>query len=905
MSFSTRLFAAVAVCVAVVGLQNSVPAQDADSKATIDELIKRLERVEQELAKLRAERGELPPNSAAHKVLTMLETPFLGQTYYGSNGGRYFAAKVLFINLTSEAIEIKKDDISLLVDGKEFKLVDVPTQMQYQSFQVGNQSFQLRDLKAQAKLAIKPGGTGSTWAVFTALDKGGEVPDLVLQVKNLGDKKETKSLNVNEIARGVLGLEIERIGPQRSLALMTVGGTVNTINAGALVREVEKLVEGNVVRFVVRWTDSATPVDSSLMSWLQQCANQAGRPTPQNSGNQSLPVMPVKVRELHLAEIPNRSSGSTTRYSSSSTAPRIHAKTESAVAAALKSAYERLPLPGLLEAINNGHKMTRVAALASGGGRLSGDYLPLVLKYSRDEDPLFQRAAMMALRHFGQPEAIARLVEVTKQNNKLSPIAIESLASSRFAVAHDELLKLLQNETPESAKKIVTVLAKYPRSIWAETLYTFASDPNSGVTTDAMKALAQVGHPKLHDVLKEALASSDKKLRDDTFNILVARVDSDSEELAMTYTLEHIKDTMPTSQMYSLLGRTKDQRAVPFLIQHFENASSNRSQLISTLSSLGGKEVVATFLKKYDQLETYEQSNVLEALARQRVPEYRKLTEKALKSNNDSLIRAATQALQNDGSNAAVDLLVDAFAKITRTNSMNYIASALGNIGTPKARAALVEARKSKNSSKRSYAINALRNLEQRSPGYQYVAQARALAQQKKTDEAIKLFTRAIEVDDALSDAYAGRGHAYLVKKDHKKALVDFDKTIELNDMNSVAVTGKGICLVFDGKVDDAVKVVEDARKRFTNDNLYAYNAACMYSRASVHLLKETEEKDEEKAAEFKKKAIGELQRAVKLGFRNVEHIKEDEDLTALREMEEFKNIVAGQPAAPRVRPKL
>lgn len=869
--------------------------------------MQRLEKVEQELARLRAERGELPANSAAHKVLTMLETPFLGQTYYGSTGGRYFATKVLFINLTSEAIEIKKEDITLLVDGKEFKLEDVPTQMQYQSFQVGNQSFQLRDLKPTAKLTVKPGGTGSTWAVFTALDKGGDIPDLVMQIKNLGEKKETKSLNVNEISLGILGLEIERIGPQRSLALMTIGGTVNTINAGALVREVEKLVEGNVVRFVFRWTDSATPLDSTLMSWLQQCANQAGRPTPQSSRSQNLPFMPVKTRELHLAELPNQSPGTTTRYpsSSTSTAPRVHSTTDAAVAAALKSAYERLPLPELLEAINSGHKMTRVAALASGGGRLSSDDLPLVLKYSQDDDPLFQKAALMSLRHFGQPDAIARLVEIAKRNSELSPIAIESLASSRFAVAHDELLKLLQNETPDSARKIVAVLARYPRSIWAETLYTFAADPNSGVTTDAMKALAQVGHPKLHEILKESLASSDKKLRDDTFNLLVTRVDSQSEELAMAFTLKHIKDEMPTSQMYSLLGRTKDQRAVPFLIEHFENASSNRSQLISTLASLGGKEVVASFLKQYDQLETYEQSNVLEALARQKVPEYRKLTEKALKSNNDSLIRAATQALQNDGSNAAVDLLVDAFATITRTNSMSYIATALGNIGTPKARAALVEARNSKNTSKKSYAINALRSLEQRSPGYQYVAQARALALQKKPDEAIKLFTQAIQVDAGLSDAYAGRGHAYLAKKDHKKALPDFEKTIELNEMNSVAVTGKGICLVLEGKVDDAVKVVEDARKRFANDNLYAYNAACMYSRASEVLSKDTDAKDEEKATEYKKKALTELQRSVKLGFRNVEHIKEDEDLTILRETEEFKNIIAGQPAVPKVRPKL
>ena len=904
MRIRAKLVLGLAVASLIISSATRSIAQDDDSKQLIKELAQRLDKVERELARLKAAKGEAPTDPKAQKVLTLLESPFLGRSYYGSsNGSRFFVAKLIFINLTTEIVTINQADFSLLMNDKETKLEELPSQMQYQSFQIGNRNFTLRELKTEAKLSIKPGGTGSTWLVFTGLDKGGDVPEMTVNIKNIGANKATKSVSINEHSLSLLNLQVERIGPRRSLGLLTIGGRIDTINLAAIVNEIETMVEQNVVRFVVRWTDKAAPVDSGLMNWLTTSANQAGMAVARST-NEQYPIMPVRIRELHLAEIPGNASR-TVSYSST-LALRIHKTTPAAVAAALKSAYERLPLPELLQAITDGHKMTRVAALASGGGRLPASQLPMILKHADDDDPQFQRAALMALRHFGEPVAIKKLVEIAKKDTKQSAIAIESLASSRFAVAHDELLELLKNETPGSAKKIVTILARYPRAAWSETIYKFAADPNSGITSEAMKALAQIGHPKLLDVLKDSLASSSKPLQTEAFGILVARVDSESEDVAMKFTLDHIQDTMPTSQMYTLLGRTKDQRAIPHLIRHFESAGSSRSQLISTLSMLGGKDVVATFLKKYDQLETSEQSAVLGALAQLQVPEFRKLAEQALKSNNDTAIRSATNALKNDGSNQAVDILAAAFKNVSRTNSLSYIATALGNIGTPKARLALQEGLKSTNASKRSYSSSALTNLEARSPGYQFVAQGRALTQQKKVDEAIQQFNEAVKADDQLSTAYAGRGHAYLVKGDREKALADFEKTIELNQFNSVAVTGKGICLVLTGKLDEGIKVVEDARKRFPSDNLYAYNAACMYARALAYVTANEKVADrDKKLAEYKKLSLTELQRAVTLGFRNFDHIKEDEDLTALRETEEFKKIVAGKSIKPRVRPKL
>ena len=55
---------------------------------------------------------------------------------------------------------------------------------------------------------------------------------------------------------------------------------------------------------------------------------------------------------------------------------------------------------------------------------------------------------------------------------------------------------------------------------------------------------------------------------------------------------------------------------------------------------------------------------------------------------------------------------------------------------------------------------------------------------------------------------------------------------LELDPTNSQGPTNLGIVYARQGKLDEAEKLVEDARERFKRDNLFLYNAACVYGRA-------------------------------------------------------------------------
>ena len=55
-----------------------------------------------------------------------------------------------------------------------------------------------------------------------------------------------------------------------------------------------------------------------------------------------------------------------------------------------------------------------------------------------------------------------------------------------------------------------------------------------------------------------------------------------------------------------------------------------------------------------------------------------------------------------------------------------------------------------------------------------------AYADSGDDDFAINLFTKAIELDPAFSDAYNDRGASYLALEDFSEAEADFSKAIEL-----------------------------------------------------------------------------------------------------------------------------
>ena len=307
---------------------------------------------------------------------------------------------------------------------------------------------------------------------------------------------------------------------------------------------------------------------------------------------------------------------------------------------------------------------------------------------------------------------------------------------------------------------------------------------------------------------------------------------------------------------------------------------------------------------KYPAFADRDKTAALNAMQTLKSPLFRKFAGEALSKNDSSLVNAAVDGLQNDGSPQAVGLLVGALETSTNPTVWSYITNALGNLGTREAKAALNKALEADNVAKRNLAIAALRTLNQRSPGYPYCMQARQSAQSERWDEAISRYASAIEIDPELAEAYSGRGHALLQKKKIAEARKDFAKAIKLESFSSEAVTGLGICLVQEGQLDEGIKIVEKSRERMSEDFIYTYNAACVYGRALEHVLKQPSSPDRDKqAAGFREKSMADLRRSVKLGFPDLDWMKKDSDLDSLHECAGIQEARFARPLGRREPP--
>ena len=754
--------------------------------------------------------ARIPDDPKQQQVNVTIESPHSAVYYNRGNGNRsvrFFAAKLNFINLTPEPTVVKREGIQLQVGGADKSIIDVPSRLSGHSFFNGTEQVSFKKIKPADQLSIPSGGTAATWVFFDEVSEGSDVPQMTLKI---AFDDQSKEIDVNAVQKEALGLGIDRIGPRGALGLVTIHGKMNSINMGALVDEIDELVDQKVVRVVLRWAETASIPSQDIVNWLYQNAQTVTR---NQRNNRQYPALSPSMREFHLCPFPKvKGKSRNVRYTDGS--ENSHATEADAVEAALASAFQSLPRDELLQSIESGHLLSRAAALSTGGGRLSSEHLGRLLQLAEDKEPILQQAAVAALRHFGEPAAIDKLVELIKKNlEPLSSMAIESLAESRFATAHAALLTILRNEPPVLQKKIVKVLAAHPRAIWSDAIYQFVKDPRDGLNQEALQALTQIGHPQLVDVLRDALTQGEPKIQNKAFIILSSRQDHKSEKIAVEYALEHLPDEKldpkVLSAMHAFFERVKDNRAVPLFIARFPKSKKKQS-IIKTLSLIGDPSVADFFVHQFPSLQTSDQAIVLTALNTLHSPEFHNLAMSSLLSKNHLLVRAAAQGLQKAGSAESVIILAEALEKSSHQNSWSVITRALAELGTPTARKALLLAQNSQNKQKRIYARNAIRQINRQSPAMQYVNYAQQRVQEKKFDEATELFATAILMDPQLPDAYTGRANMFLQQQKFKEAGPDFRKGWELDPWNSIPLTGLCIVMVMhEEKSSEAIELLE------------------------------------------------------------------------------------------------
>jgi serine/threonine protein kinase len=154
-------------------------------------------------------------------------------------------------------------------------------------------------------------------------------------------------------------------------------------------------------------------------------------------------------------------------------------------------------------------------------------------------------------------------------------------------------------------------------------------------------------------------------------------------------------------------------------------------------------------------------------------------------------------------------------------------------------------------------------------------------------DKAIRTLTPAYDKDhrlvktrEFLCNSHTGRAEAYERLQKHDMAVKDWNRTIELSpkDVSRAAARAKA------GQVAEAIAEADELAKssNWNADNWY--NFACVYAIASS--------KSAQKKQEYADRAMELLSKAVKTGYKDAGHMKQDTDLESLHDRADFKKLL-------------
>ncbi len=816
----THCLAATLLVAALIGSPKSW-SEDPQTRSQAD-LLERLKEIEAELKRIREAEQKAPPGETEHRLAVMLEDSFLGAQHRGNqNTIRYLATRLVLLNLEDQPLTVDPDSIRLLIDGKEWKLAPTPQELQAVGFSRREKYIALKEMHPPSSIQVLPGEPWSAWLLFSGFDNGPFIPEMTLAFACEGEERK---IDVNLYHQGLLGLRTRQIGPNGCLDVLTITGELDTINVGALVGYFSPRNGRHISRAVITWAESAPQPDSFMRSWL----SYAARTNPyRNTQYSQMPDLPTTLKELHFANLPE---------GTSIPSARSHKTVDLAIRAALAQVYRSSPEAVVLKSIRDGGEWERLAALEHGATRLSNRAYPIIEKLTHAEQPEVQRLAIAALGQFRHPEALETLRQYAIGSDpQRAEAALKGLVTSRFPEAYQVAQDVLESGPALKEKQVLSILSTHPRGQWTDTILRFCGSGKADVRNEAIKAIATLGHPNLTDILADALDDPNENVQKTAFAELAKLRDPRAERLSVEFALQQLEKSLPArgDTVYAVLSRTREQRAVPLLIEYLKKKSSSHTNTIMLLAEVGDQSVGDLLAERFDHFSAADKVQVLNTMERLGSDRMQELALRGLKSDNDSLVSRSVNYLQqhpNEETVKALIAMIDATPsdKLTR---LNTLINGLGYSGGLTARKKLVLLRKSKNEDMRRRADQALRTHANRSPASGFIRTADSALKMGRKDQALEYLDMAEKVDSQHLQLYTTRAKIlYLFDRKYDQAIEQLNKVLALDPEDLTALRLMGDVLYAAKRYEQAVTYLQSAiqqmqwlNKEKLNGNSRAY----------------------------------------------------------------------------------
>ncbi|MEZ5943138.1 MAG: HEAT repeat domain-containing protein [Planctomycetaceae bacterium] len=835
---------------------------------------------------------------------------------YGPAPIRYLASRLVIANTTDQDISVERGAISLECGGKTLRSGDLPERFPNYYVELEDEVLDVQQIRKRQPIKVAAGTIRRFFVLFAPLPDFPIDIDLKLHVP-LGEKVSTVDLRACSSNR--LAMEATRLGPEGALGWLNIRGHLDSVNCADIASQLASWDEAGTERFVISWDENATPFSETLFDWLVETMDEDTDPNPlfvhlprlhvgrvlYLANLPSLPgedVLPQNLVDIPFRQgvIPFQQSG----YIDPDAIRILYPSVNGAVTKALEEVFLATSPAVMRQELRFGHIYSKVALLRTVASQLQPEDFDTVIQLCGADDLELRIAAIEVLGQFDSEPALARIRDELQSDDPqirtAATVAIMRSPHGSIQVLVDDVI----DNPPVSRTQLVKLLVRYPQPEGVEFVESCLADEDGTLRVTALHALSVLGHPQLVSLLAQCLGDSDEKVRKVAFTLLSQRPESEAEEAALAFAKTLLEKGEFDDVLVAFLMRVRNPDFGPLLVKQLDTENPEKQIVaISLLGHTGDLETNAVLSRRFNEFEVEVKQAILTALQEQHSPMARELAIANLESTESTLRDMSLNILVAEGGPDVEPIILRQLKKTQNGNEppnvdfINPLVDAIARLNGSKSKQALAEFRDFcfSHNYKECLActLDALQLQMQLSPGWNAAQTGLFHWRQNSNELAIRYFELATRIDSELGFAYSVLGNIYLKQDDLEKSLANFQRGYELNPFDGQAVTGIGIVEARLGKPEEAVDFTLAAADRFEQDDIFAYNTACVYGRAVENLQTQPEsEARNELMDKYTQAALKDLDRSIELGFVDVDLMRDDPDLHALREAPGFDKLV-------------
>ncbi|MCA8996254.1 MAG: tetratricopeptide repeat protein [Planctomycetaceae bacterium] len=805
----------------------------------------------------------LDPNQP---VTLWTDRGFLGiDNAYSEDGIRYVVFRLTVLNRTDQDLTITRDQIQLDTGEKEIGCGERPAGFRGMPLGVDREILPQSRLRTPDTISVPAKQATSCWCVFAGVAPLPISPPLRLSVAI--DDLTKVELDIRREQELRLGLSAQRLGPQHTLALLTIQGHLNTLNANVVAQRLEQEFAANTRRVLIAWGEHASPCDEILISWLLSAAT-GQRDDPLYL---SMPVL-APIPLVRLAALPEANREAELWDESNGHIDRF---VEDAAVAMLSDIFNNMDQKRLVTELLNGHPLSQQAALRIAGKHCGVNALPTLIRFARHTQASIRHAAYAAIAQQADSRGIEFLKDVVLTGKPGDREAAISAMIAGNQIYISEILHFLEmDEPPVPLEKLIPRMRVHYRPEWKPILETAVSSDRGVDRLAALEALEVLRHPRLEEICLARLEDPQEDVSRKAFEILIQWHTRSRRPEVLSYALKQLEQKNFDETILRFIESQKNPRAAPLILALILSKSSSILRLIDVLAEIGSDDDVRRLIANDMEFDGEVQAAIIRLAGLLSVNEQIAIAREAAESKHFAVRFAAMELLLPVPEEFSLPIYKKLLEQ-ANDDELELVSDTIGEMGTPKAIHLLRDFRHAHRKDKDapwlfSVIDRSIRIGMTSSPGWDSVESGRYHWRIEEWEEAVKNLSLAIELDPELSVAYSWRANCLMKLQKFEQAQDDFAKAWELDPYDGQAATGLGITMAIAGDWKKAIEMTETAAEKFPEDYIYAYNTACVYGRALESLNKASGDHQED-ITEISQKGLRKLQESVELGFDDMQ----------------------------------